>query len=207
MSAFRRAFSGGSAKDAAERAQRQAEPVEVKDVDYTVYAEDIYVGYRYFDTYQKPVSYPFGFGLSYTTFGYEIVSSTIDGDKCQMEVKVTNTGNAAGREVVQVYVSAPKGRLDKPSKELKAFGKTRSLKPGESETLKLTWNTMDMASFDEKASAWVLDKGVYTWMAAASSANVITSTTQRVAKARIEKVHNVMAPKQKIVRSTMLSKR
>lgn len=207
MSAFRRAFSGGSAKDAAERAQRQAEPVEVKDVDYTVYAEDIYIGYRYFDTYQKPVSFPFGFGLSYTTFGYEIVSSVIDGDKCQMEVKVTNTGKVAGREVVQVYVKAPKGRLDKPSKELKAFGKTRSLKPGDSETVKLTWNTMDMASFDEKASAWVLDKGIYTWMVAASSADVRTTATQRVAKARVEKVHNVMAPKQKIVRSPMLAKK
>ncbi|MBO4753485.1 MAG: glycoside hydrolase family 3 C-terminal domain-containing protein [Bacteroidales bacterium] len=207
MSAFRRAYSGGSAKDAAERAQRQAEPVEVKDVDYTVYAEDIYVGYRYFDTYQKPVSFPFGFGLSYTTFGYEIVSSAIDGDKCQMEVKVTNTGKVAGREVVQAYVKAPKGRIDKPSKELKAFGKTRVLKPGESQTLVLTWNTMDMASFDEKASAWVLDKGQYQFMAAASSADVRATATQRVAKARTEKVHNVMAPKQKITRSPMLAKK
>ena len=124
-----------------------------------------------------------------------------------MEVKVTNTGKVAGREVVQLYVRAPKGRLDKPSKELKAFGKTRTLKPGDSETVKLTWNTMDMASFDEKASAWVLDKGIYTWMVAASSADVRTTATQRVAKARVEKVHNVMAPKQKIVRSTMLSKK
>jgi len=206
MSSFFKAYSGGSAKDAAERAQREAEKVEVKDVDYTVYAEDIYVGYRYFDTYQKPVAYPFGYGLSYTTFGYEIVSSNINGDQCQMEVKVTNTGKVAGREVVQAYVKAPKGKLDKPSKELKAFGKTRELKPGESQTLTLTWKTMDMASFDEKASAWVLDKGNYEFMACASSAEVRASVSQKVAKARAEKVHNAMAPQQKITRSAMLKK-
>lgn len=206
MSAFRRAFSGGSAKDAAERAQREAEKVEVKDVDYTLYEEDIYVGYRYFDTYQRPVSYPFGFGLSYTTFGYEIVSSAINGDECQLVVKVTNTGKTAGREVVQAYVKAPKGSIDKPAKELKAFGKTRELKPGESQTLTLTWKTMDMASFNEKTSAWVLDKGVYQFMAAASSADVRATATQRVAKTRTEKVHNVMAPQQKIARIAMLKK-
>ena len=120
---------------------------------------------------------------------------------------MTNTGKVAGREVVQAYVKAPKGRIDKPSKELKAFGKTRVLKPGESQTLVLTWNTMDMASFDEKASAWVLDKGQYQFMAAASSADVRATATQRVAKARTEKVHNVMAPKQKITRSPMLAKK
>jgi len=206
MSSFFKAYSGGSAKDAAERAQREAEKVEVKDVDYTVYEEDIYVGYRYFDTYQKPVAYPFGYGLSYTTFGYEIVSSSIDGDQCQLEVKVTNTGKVAGREVVQAYVKAPKGKLDKPAKELKAFGKTKELKPGESQTLTLTWKTMDMASFDEKASAWVLDKGNYEFMACASSAEVRASANQKVAKARIEKVHNVMAPQTKITRSAMLKK-
>ena len=198
MSAFAKAYSGGSAKDAAERAQREAEPVLVKDVDYTEYQEGIYIGYRYFDTFQKEVAYPFGFGLSYTTFDYEILSSSIDGDKCQMEVKVTNTGNVAGREVVQAYVKAPKGKLDKPSKELKAFGKTRELKPGESQTLILSWNTMDMASFDEKASAWQLDKGVYEFLAAASSADVKCSAAHKVAKARTQKVHNAMAPQAKV---------
>ncbi len=198
MSAFAKAFSGGSAKDAAERAEREAEPVLVKDVDYTEYQEGIYIGYRYFDTFQKEVAYPFGFGLSYTTFDYEIVSSSIDSDKCQMEVKVTNTGKVSGREVVQAYIKAPKGKLDKPSKELKAFGKTSTLKPGESETLTLIWNTMDMASFDEKASAWQLDKGVYEFMAAASSAEVKCSVPQKVAKARTEKVHNAMAPQAKV---------
>jgi len=206
MSAFFKAFSGGSAKDAAERAQRQEEPKLVKDVDYTEYQEGIYIGYRYFDTFNKPVAYPFGYGLSYTTFDYEIVASGIEGDKCQMTVKVTNTGKVAGREVVQAYVKAPKGKLDKPAKELKAFAKTKSLKPGESQTLTLSWNTMDMASFDEKASAWQLDKGNYIFMAAASSANVKCSATQKVAKARTEKVHNAMAPQQKISTHPMVKR-
>ena len=198
MSAFAKAYSGGSEKDAAERAQRSAEPVLVKDVDYTEYQEGIYIGYRYFDTFAKPVAFPFGFGLSYTTFGYEIVGSAINGDECQMEVKVTNNGSVAGREVVQAYVKAPKGKLDKPSKELKAFAKTKLLNPGESQVVTLKWKTMDMASFDEKASAWSLDKGNYEFMAAASSADVKCTATQKVAKARVEKVHNAMAPQQKI---------
>jgi len=207
MSSFFKAYSGGSEKDAAERAQRQAEPVLVKDVDYTEYQEGIYIGYRYFDTFGKPVAYPFGFGLSYTTFDYAIESSSIDGDKCQMTVKVTNTGKVAGKEVVQAYVKAPKGSLDKPAKELKAFAKTKSLKPGESQTITLTWNTMDMASFNEKASAWQLDKGTYQFMAATSSADVKCSAPQKVAKTRTEKVHNAMAPQKKISVHPMVAKK
>ena len=206
MSSFFKAFSGGSEKDAAERAQRQAAPELVRNVDYTEYQEGIYIGYRYFDTFGKQVAFPFGFGLSYTTFDYEIVASAINGEKCEMQVKVTNTGKVAGREVVQAYVKAPKGKLDKPAKELKAFGKTRSLKPGESEVMTLSWNLMDMASFDEKASAWRLDKGNYEFMAAASSANVKCSTVQKVAKARIEKVNNAMPPQQKIAVHPMVKR-
>ncbi|MDO4496829.1 MAG: glycoside hydrolase family 3 C-terminal domain-containing protein [Bacteroidales bacterium] len=198
MSAFFKAFSGGSEKDAAERAQRQAAPELVRNVDYTEYQEDIYVGYRYFDTFGKPVAFPFGHGLSYTTFDYEIVSSTIDGDNFTMTVKVTNTGKVAGREVVQAYVKAPKGKLDKPSKELKAFAKTRKLQPGESQEVTLSWKTMDMASFDEKASAWRLEAGKYEFMAATSSAHVKCNTTQKIAKVRMEKVNNAMKPQQKI---------
>lgn len=202
MSMFARAYN----KDEAEKAQISKTPELVKDVDYTEYQEGIYIGYRYFDTFQKEVAYPFGFGLSYTTFGYEIVGSSIDGDKCEMQVKVTNTGNVAGREVVQAYVKAPKGKLDKPAKELKAFVKTQSLKPGESQVVTLSWNTMDMASFDEKASAWTLDKGMYEFMAAASSADVKCSVSQKVAKAQVLKVHNAMAPQQKITVHPMVKR-
>ena len=93
---------------------------------------------------------------------------------------------------MQLYVKAPKGGMDKPVKELKAFGKTRLLKPGESQTLTLEWNVMDMASFNEKSSSWELAKGEYQWMAAASSADVRCTTVQKVAKARKQKVHDAM---------------
>ena len=109
-----------------------------------------------------------------------------------MKVSVKNTGKVAGREAVQLYVKAPKGGMDKPVKELKAFGKTRLLKPGESQTLTLEWNVMDMASFNEKSSSWELAKGEYQWMAAASSADVRCTTVQKVAKARKQKVHDAM---------------
>ena len=150
------------------------------------------MGYRYFDTFGKEVSYPFGHGLSYTTFEYAVEEAAIDGDRCRMKVSVKNTGKVAGREAVQLYVKAPEGGMDKPAKELKAFGKTRLLKPGESQTLTLEWNVMDMASFNEKSSSWELAKGEYQWMAAASSADVRCTTVQKVAKARKQKVHDAM---------------
>lgn len=163
-----------------------------RNVDFTLYEEGIYVGYRYFDTFGKEVSYPFGHGLSYTTFAYTVEEAAIDGDRCRMKVNVKNTGKVAGREAVQLYVKAPKGGMDKPAKELKAFGKTRLLNPGESQTLTLEWNVMDMASFNEKSSAWELAKGEYRWMVAASSADVRGTAVQKVAKARKLKVHDAM---------------
>lgn len=164
MSIFARAYSGGSAKDAAERAQRDEAPVLKKNVDYTNYEEGVYVGYRYFTTFGKEVSYPFGYGLSYTDFAYELVSSSMDKDNCSMTVKVTNTGKKAGREVVQAYVNAPKGTMKKPLRELKAFAKTGLLQPGESQEITLTWETGLNASYSEKKAAWELAKGKYTLM-------------------------------------------
>lgn len=173
--------------------KKEEKPKEpVANVDYTDYKEGIYVGYRYFDTYGKPVAYPFGFGLSYTTFDYQIEQSAIDNDLCTLVVKVTNTGRRAGKEAVQLYVKAPKGGMEKPSKELKAFGKTKLLQPGESQSLTLTWNAMDMASFNEKTSEWQLPKGDYQWMVGASSADIKGSVVKKVTKARTLKVHNVM---------------
>lgn len=180
MSSFARAFSGGNAKDAAERAQRQSEPELKKNVDYTDYEEGIYVGYRWFTTYNKAVSYPFGFGLSYTDFSYELEGASMDSDNCSVTVKVTNTGAKAGREVVQVYVNAPKGGLEKPERELKAFAKTGLLQPGESQTLTLNWETSLNASFNEKKDKWELAKGKYTFMICkdAQSEPVLTSVTK-----------------------------
>ena len=124
----------------------------IPGVDFSNHEEDIYVGYRYFDTFKKNVAYPFGFGLSYTTFEMGKPSVKANGKNIEVSVTVKNTGKVAGKQVAQVYVTAPKGAYEKPAKELKAFGKTRELKPGESQTLKMTLEKRDLASFDEANS-------------------------------------------------------
>ena len=144
---------------------------DTKNVDYTVYEEGIYVGYRWFDTKDLQVSYPFGYGLSYTTFEYGRPSVKRDGEKVIIEVAIKNTGKVAGKEVVQLYVEAPPGKLDKPVHELKSFGKTKLLQPGESQMITLSVNPDDLASFDEETSAWVTDGGKYKFVVAASSRN------------------------------------
>lgn len=189
MSSFFKAFGNSdNMKNAAESNQKTEAPKLVKDVDYTNYEEDIWMGYRFFDTKNVAVAYPFGYGLSYTTFGYELIDSSIDGDKCVAHVKVTNTGKVAGREAVQLYVKAPKGSMEKPAKELKAFAKTKNLQPGESQVVELSWNTLDMSSFNEKANAWELAAGKYEWMVGASVADIRCSATQKVAKKQLVKV-------------------
>lgn len=190
-----------------ESKEKEEKPKEaVRNVDFTDYEEGIYVGYRYFETFDKEVSYPFGHGLSYTTFGFEIVSSDINGDNCEMKVAVKNTGNCAGKESVQVYVKAPAGGLEKPAKELKAFAKTKLLQPGESEVVTLSWKLMDMASLNEKSSSWELPKGTYQWMVGASSADVRCTVIQKVSKAQKVKVHNAMIPPYKIAQHDMVKR-
>ena len=134
----------------------------VKNTDYTLHQEGIYVGYRYFNTNDVAVSYPFGFGLSYTTFSYSkpVVKATKDGFTAT--ITVTNIGSVAGKEAVQLYVSAPGGGLEKPANELKAFAKTRVLQPGESQTLTMTVSAYDLASYNEATQAWETAAGRYT---------------------------------------------
>ena len=176
----------------------QGQHGNVKNVDYTDYEEDIYVGYRYFDSFDVPVSYPFGFGLSYTTFEYSDAKVSVDGDKATVNVTIKNTGNREGKEVVELYVSAPDPKAaNKPAKELKAFAKTKNLKSGESETLTLTVKTADLASFDESASAWVVAEGEYQFLVAASAADIKATLTASV-KAQQTKVHDVLKPQTKI---------
>jgi beta-glucosidase len=176
----------------------QGQHGNVKNVDYTDYEEDIYVGYRYFDSFDVPVSYPFGFGLSYTTFEYSDAKVSVDGDKATVNVTIKNTGNREGKEVVELYVSAPDPKAaNKPAKELKAFAKTKNLKPGESEPLTLTVKTADLASFDESASAWVVAEGEYQFLVAASAADIKATLTASV-KAQQTKVHDVLKPQTKI---------
>ena len=147
----------------------------VRNVDYTVYAEGIYVGYRYFDKFEIPVSFPFGYGLSYTKFDYSDAKISESNGEYTVSVIVTNTGDYAGKEVVQLYVSAPESKYaDKPVKELKSFGKTAELKPGESETLQLTFTKADVASFNELELAWITDAGDYKALVGASSADIKT---------------------------------
>lgn len=169
----------------------------VRNVGYTLYEEDIYVGYRYFDSFNKNVSYPFGYGLSYTRFGYSQPTVADKGNAVEVSVTVKNTGERAGKEVVEVYVTAPKGSIEKPAQELKAFAKTRMLQPGESQTLTMTVEKRDLASFNEKASAWVADAGTYTFKVGASSRDIKGTATLRL-KGMKEKVHNVLQPKVKL---------
>ena len=167
------------------------EDVGLKDVDQTDYAEGIYVGYRWFDKYSISVSYPFGFGLSYTSFEYSEPSVKNDGKTITATVRVKNVGDVAGKEAVQLYVTAPESRLDKPAKELKAFAKTGKLAPGESEVLTFTFPTTDLASFNERKSAWIVDEGTYTFQFGASSRD-IRCTAAAEAEASEIPVHRVL---------------
>ena len=162
-----------------------------KNVDYTVYEEGIYVGYRWFDTQNLEVSYPFGYGLSYTTFEYSEPTIKAGKNETTVSVVVKNTGAYAGKEVVQLYVSAPKGNLDKPAKELKAFGKTAELQPGDSQVITFVVNNEDLASFDEAQSAWVVDAGTYNFHVAASSRD-IKATLAADVKGSVKKANNVL---------------
>ena len=166
----------------------------VKNVDFTDYEEDIYVGYRYFDSFDVPVSYPFGYGLSYTTFEYSDAKIAEKGDSYEVSVTIKNTGEREGKEVVELYISAPDNKAaNKPSKELKAFAKTKALKAGESETVTMTVKAADLASFDEAASAWVVAEGEYQFLVGTSSQDIKATLTAN-AKAQQTKVNDVMKP-------------
>ncbi len=165
----------------------------IPGVDFSNHEEDIYVGYRYFDTFKKDVAYPFGFGLSYTTFEMGKPSVKANGKTIEVSVTVKNTGKVAGKQVAQVYVTAPKGAYEKPAKELKAFGKTRELKPGESQTLKMTLEKRDLASFDEANSQWKVDAGNYLFQVGTDVESIKGTATLKVAE-YTEKTSSACAP-------------
>ena len=145
---------------------------ERKNVDFTEYEEDIWIGYRYYQTRDVDVSYPFGYGLSYTTFEYGKPKVKVDKEGFTASVTVTNTGKVAGREVVELYVSAPSGGLEKPCRELKAFAKTRELAPGESETLTMRVSRYKLASYNEATASWETASGTYKVLFGASVADI-----------------------------------
>ena len=170
---------------------------QVQGYDYTNHDEDIYVGYRFFDTFNKEVAYPFGNGLSYTTFEFSKPAVKVNGDVVAVSVTVKNTGSVAGKEVAQVYVTAPKGQIEKPAQELKAFAKTRELKPGESQTLTMQIPVRMLASFDEAGSQWLTEGGDYLFKIGASSRDIRCTATAKVGQ-YTEKVSNALAPKAKL---------
>ncbi|MEJ2163278.1 MAG: glycoside hydrolase family 3 C-terminal domain-containing protein, partial [Robiginitalea sp.] len=149
--------------------QDKPESAKVRNKDYTIYEEGIYVGYRHFDKGGLEASYPFGFGLSYTQFEYGQAQATMENDVIQFILTITNTGGIAGKEVVQIYSSKPETAVDRPVRELKAFGKTRLLQPGETEELLFRIPVADLRYWDEAASRWQLEPGSYRLEAGASS--------------------------------------
>ena len=163
-----------------------------ENVDFTCYSDDIWVGYRYYATAGVEVSYPFGFGLSYTTFAYSKPVVKAGADGFTASVTVTNTGTVAGREVVELYVSAPSGGLEKPVRELKSFAKTRELKPGESQVLSMSVDNYSLASFNEAASAWEAAAGGYEVLFGASSADIRATGAYPLKKALSWPVHDVL---------------
>ncbi len=165
--------------------------------DFTNHEEDIYVGYRFFDTFSREVSYPFGFGLSYTTFSFSKPVVKAKGETVEVSITVKNTGSVAGKEVAQVYVQAPKGQLEKPSQELKAFAKTRELQPGESQTLTMTIPVRDLASFDEAGSQWITEAGTYTFRIGNSSRDIAAVANLNIAE-YTEKTTDALAPNEKL---------
>lgn len=147
--------------------------------DYVDYTDDIYVGYRYFETIagaSDKVNYPFGFGLSYTSFHWSVVSASEQNGSIQVQVNVTNTGCCEGKEVIQIYAGAPQGLLGKPAKSLVAFRKTRLLKVGETQAISLVFSIDAMASYDDlgkvQKSAYILEAGDYVFFVGNSVRNV-----------------------------------
>lgn len=159
----------------------------VRNWDYTDYEEDIYIGYRYFDTFNKNVSYPFGYGLSYTQFEYSQPEIKSENGEYVLKVNIRNTGKTSGKEVVELYVSAPKNdKLPKPEKELKDFAKTKELKPGESQTVTLKVNASDLASYDEGQHAWIVDEGNYQFKIGTSSEDIKATVSADVKASKQE---------------------
>jgi len=161
------------------------------------YEDGIYVGYRYYNSFHVKPAFEFGYGLSYTDFKFSnltLSSKTFD-KKIRAAITITNTGKVAGKEVAQLYISAPTGKLDKPAEELKGFVKTGLLQPGQSENITFTINAEDLASFNTDVTAWVADAGTYAVKIGSSSANIKqTANFNLLKEVVVEKCNKVMVP-------------
>ena len=161
------------------------------------YEDGIYVGYRYYTTFNIKPSYEFGYGLSYTTFDYSglTLGSKTFTNKMTVSVTIKNTGKTAGKEVVELYLSAPSKSIDKPKEELKAFGKTNLLQPGESQTITLTINSKDLASFIPNKNAWIAEAGKYKVAVGSSSLDIKKTAEFSLVKEKVvEKTNPAFAP-------------
>ncbi len=170
---------------------------DVNDDDYT---DGIFVGYRYFDTFGVEPAYCFGYGRSYTDFEMETLSVEKEGGTVRIAVRVKNTGaDYAGKEVVQVYVSAPDGKLQKPYQELAGFKKTKKLLPKEEETVSVTFAVGSLASYDEERAAWILEPGDYIVRVGNSSRNTKAEGLLRLTEEIVtERLTNRMQPVKKV---------
>lgn len=153
---------------------------DVCSQDDTRYREGVYVGYRYFDSICRQALFPFGFGLGYTEFSIEPGEVAMDGGEVAVRARVSNTGGFAGREVVQVYVSAPAGKLDKPYQDLAGFAKTGTLQPGQSETAEIRFSLADLSSYDTENARWVLEAGDYVVRVGNSSVDTHVAAVLRL---------------------------
>jgi beta-glucosidase len=174
---------------------RAGKPSEV------TYEDGIYVGYRYYNTFKVKTAYDFGYGLSYTKFkfsGLKLSQPSFHGS-ITATVTVTNTGDVAGKEVVELYVTAPNGQVTKPEEELKGFAKTKNLLPKQSQTISFTLNAGNLASFNTEPQEWIADAGTYTVKIGASSSDIKQTAKFTVAKSIItEKVNKVLQPQVEI---------
>ena len=163
-----------------------------------IYEEDIYIGYRYFVSFNKEVSFPFGFGLSYTQFGYGNISISNKGENIEIDLKITNTGKFPGKEVIQVYVKSPEGLTERPLKELGAFTKTRLLQPGDSQDISLTIAINDLGYFDAEENSWKLDQGTYSILINKDVNATIHEETITLPSRVIVKTQNLLAPEKPV---------
>ena len=159
----------------------------------TRYTEGIYVGYRYFDTVGKAPLFPFGFGLGYTRFAVRVGEAAEETGRIRLGAFVKNTGERSGKEVVQLYVSPPRGKLDKPYQALAAFEKTGNLRPGEEQALKLSFDLRDLASYDTERAAWILEPGDYVLRIGTSSRDTEAAAVVRLdGEAVVRQVRNCL---------------
>ncbi|MEZ4777587.1 MAG: glycoside hydrolase family 3 C-terminal domain-containing protein [Bacteroidia bacterium] len=152
--------------------KEKADEKKIRNKDYTNYEEGIYVGYRHFDKANLEVSYPFGYGLSYTSFEFKNMAVSMENDTIRISLSVQNKGDRAGKEVVQIYVSKSGSAIDRPVCELKAFAKTRNLEAGETEEIAISLPVSELRYWDEEKAGWVLEKGIYRIQSGASSREI-----------------------------------